>query len=58
MFFNNNLEKPDAFLDEGIIFKVLPNPGLNLTHLRTTGPRAVHSFVCLGKEGGGCSDKF
>ena len=28
MFFNNNLERPD----------VSPNPGLNLTHLRTTGP--------------------
>ena len=40
MFFNNNLENPDAFLDEGIMFKVSSNPGLNLTHLRATGPRS------------------
>ena len=26
------------FLDEGIMFKVSPSPGLNLTHLRTIGP--------------------
>ena len=39
MFFNNNLERPDVFLDEGIMFKVSPNPGLSLTHLRTSGPR-------------------
>ena len=38
MLFNNNLERLDVLLDEGM-FKVLPNPGLNLTHLRTTGPR-------------------
>ena len=38
MFFNNNYERPDVFLDEGIMFRVSPNPGLNLTHLRTTGP--------------------
>ena len=40
MFFNNNLENPDAFLDEGIMFKVSPNPGLNLADLRATGPRS------------------
>ena len=45
MFFNNNLEKPDAFLDEGIMFKVSPNPGLNLTHLRTTEPRVLN-YLC------------
>ena len=38
MFFNNNLERPHAFIDERIMFKVSPNPRLNLTHLRTTGP--------------------
>ena len=38
MFFNNDLERQDVFLDEGIMFKVSPNPGQNLTHLRTTGP--------------------
>ena len=41
MFFNNNLERPDVFLDEETIFKVSPNHGLNFTHLRTTGPRPL-----------------
>ena len=41
MFFNNNLERPDAFPDEGIMFKVLPNPGLNLTRLQTTRPWTI-----------------
>ena len=41
MFFNNNLEKPDVFPDEGTMYKVSPNPGLNLTLLRTTGPSLV-----------------
>ena len=41
MFFNNNLERPDAFIDERIMFKVSPSSGLNLTHLRTNGPWLV-----------------
>ena len=41
MFFNSSLERLDAFIDERIMFKVSPNPGLNLTHLRTTGPRRL-----------------
>ena len=46
MFFNNNSEKPDAYLDERIMFKVSPSPGLNLTHLRTTWPWSANMF-CL-----------
>ena len=41
MFFNNNLERPDVFLDEEIMFKVPPNSELNFAYLRTTGPRKV-----------------
>ena len=50
MFFNNGLERPDAFLDEGIMFKVLPNPGLNLTHLRTAGPRAPGLYSWFARD--------
>ena len=34
------------FLDEGIMFKVSPNPGLNLTRLQTTGPRPKLDLLC------------
>ena len=37
------------FLDEGIIFKVSPNPGLNLTHLQTTGPRRTSGKIHFTK---------
>ena len=47
MFFNNNLERPDVFLDEGIMFKVSPNSGLNLTHLRTTRPSTAKIFILV-----------
>ena len=35
---DGNQERLDVFPDKGVQFKVLPNPGLNLTHFRTTGP--------------------
>ena len=39
MFFNNtNLERPDVLLDEGIMFKVSPNPGLNFLKLAFEQP--------------------
>ena len=49
MFFSTNLERPDAFIDERIMFKVSPSPGLNLTHLQTTGPRLFFSLKALEK---------
>ena len=45
MFFNNNLEKPDVFLDEGIMFKVSPNPGLNLTRAPSNNRAQRFSYI-------------
>ena len=46
-FNNNNLQRPDVFLGEGIMFKVSANPGLNLTHLRTIGPWPFIGIIVL-----------
>ena len=52
MLFDNNFERPGVFLDEGIMFKISPNPVLNLTQLRTTGARIQSELVEFGVRSG------